>query len=1215
MDEDPRRTRISLGLPSFPEKGNASAPRKRAVSIAGTRVISPRSLARRSMAPRKSILKQHVSLPAVDDETQTFELPLSDAPSTLRSSRQSEGGRRVSFAANAQVRLFDKLQGSPSPAKISTPNRASFRSDGDPNISPLKRRGMSLPRRRSSLLSQGTPDHNLDTEEGSTSAVSRLSVQPDDENSDMDIDEDGEHGDGGRFSPKVHGPAFPNMPVVGDEVPAPLSLPAVGPLLIEPASPGGGINSPRVSNTSDMSIAIMPSDLSPETQKILLDADHSDMSIALTAKGGPSRRESIVSDMDVTNMDGLVPTVEEHPAHEFVVPLGRSIPRTDRDGNVVSPTPAEKAKAAALASLQQLSAASGDSPSEDGDEDEGPVVPIRATSDMSIEDATRRLRAASQDFELSADDQTGSTSSNDMSLVTGEPTVNITTMPRSSSLHGQTKDDAPDNPAVDKPSMIPVPSAKFPTPSSSKIISTISPVKPRSAFRAAFTPPFISPRKRALSAPSPSPSPAKRRGLIPPVGAPPKRERAQSVNPFQSSPLKVSQFTRNRAPLKKGLSFTASLSRNPFLEEAPHTISGNSSSATTTSVVDQNNVHQTVPGSLQQSDLPTPGNIAHRADSPKHTSSTSKLQSPVSPYTTTEEAMTRIGDEQLSQSVKDHSGASLVEQTNNTPVDKPIKPSAPPIGVRKSFTPFPPINRSRRLSTVLKGRLSNVIEAPLPEPTASKAPEVSTHSIPAPSEDMTSIVQSDDGTVPATGIDSKGLPGVEARRRRSELRRSIAARLSLSKAPETSESPALKAKAITRTPTTANMLAEAANSPLHIPSMKPRSTFGRASFVPAPRPSLVPQLQSQKAESRPTPATMSLADFVRDTGNEFKDITVDPPVPRLDVSQYPEGSEGYSLADTIQAMTIHYPQIDFYEDSISEMKRQIEILEDSCQQMYMHAERHTPEVILDWLEADDDTREMIKTALKIRRTNASLKADEAWISWKAQNTQQMLDSAKVHLEDLEQLRVKLDEIDNQLPTTITALQLEYDQLQAELEQEQAMIKELEECDPQLLEDVNQELHLQNIELEEVQASVRQSTAQLEVLLAKEREVQAEVNGAREAIEHANARADQIRGDTREEAARLKGVFTMLQDLHGWHLMKVQTDLLLFQYDAQAARFLVQLQCRGLQVHEVDISLLPNGPCQTEDTIINELMLDRGKTQIAQTNLPKNPEQVRSRFVT
>ncbi len=50
MDEGSRRTRISLGPLSLLEKDSiASVPRKRAVSIAGTRVVSPRSVARRSL--------------------------------------------------------------------------------------------------------------------------------------------------------------------------------------------------------------------------------------------------------------------------------------------------------------------------------------------------------------------------------------------------------------------------------------------------------------------------------------------------------------------------------------------------------------------------------------------------------------------------------------------------------------------------------------------------------------------------------------------------------------------------------------------------------------------------------------------------------------------------------------------------------------------------------------------------------------------------------------------------------------------------------------------------------------------------------------------------------------------------------------------------------------------------------------------------------------
>ena len=521
-------------------------------------------------APRKSILKQHISVPTIEDETNTFEQPLSDATSALRGGRQSEGGRRVSFAANAQVRLFDKLQASPSPAKRSTPNRASFGSDEDPNISPLKRRGMPLPRRRSSLLSQNTIESNKNLEKPLTPLVF---LPDEDDNSDMDIADESEGGDAEPMSPRTHNS---DMSLAGDGVtkllePHPSNV-ADG---VGSTSPGR-LEAPRISTGSDMSIAPASREVSPETRRLLTDADQSDMSIALTTADVPSHRQSMVSDMDVTNMNGLGSPVMELPAHEFVVPLGRSIPRTDRDGNVVSPTPAEKAKAAALASLQQLSAANGDKPGEGEEDEEGaedPVVPIRESSEMSIEDAARRLRAASQDLQINEDDQTGTTSSDDMSLVTKDATVNITTMRRPSTLPEPQRGAIPpaNQPATaNRLSVIPMPSAKIPAPPRipSKDVSSTSPVKSRPIFTAAFAPPSVSPRKRALSAPSPSPSPAKRRALTPPKGSPLKRGRAQSANPFQLSPSKTREATNTRIP-KKSLAFTASLTRNPFLEEVP----------------------------------------------------------------------------------------------------------------------------------------------------------------------------------------------------------------------------------------------------------------------------------------------------------------------------------------------------------------------------------------------------------------------------------------------------------------------------------------------------------------------------------------------------------------------------------------------------------------------------------------------------------------------
>lgn len=114
-----------------------------------------------------------------------------------------------------------------------------------------------------------------------------------------------------------------------------------------------------------------------------------------------------------------------------------------------------------------------------------------------------------------------------------------------------------------------------------------------------------------------------------------------------------------------------------------------------------------------------------------------------------------------------------------------------------------------------------------------------------PSESITQSTQLDDSVVESSTTE---LPGAEARRRRSELRRSIAARLSLSKAPETDTLPASNLPVITTSPRIENTSAEALIPSLHAEIVKPRSTFGRTSAVPAPRPSLVLQTPPETTE-------------------------------------------------------------------------------------------------------------------------------------------------------------------------------------------------------------------------------------------------------------------------------------------------------------------------------------------------------------------------------
>lgn len=80
------------------------------------------------------------------------------------------------------------------------------------------------------------------------------------------------------------------------------------------------------------------------------------------------------------------------------------------------------------------------------------------------------------------------------------------------------------------------------------------------------------------------------------------------------------------------------------------------------------------------------------------------------------------------------------------------------------------------------------------------------------------------------------------------------------------------------------------------------------------------------------------------------------------------------------------------------------VLESECRRMNEEADQTVPDVILDWLEADEDERDMIRTATQIRKSNASLQAQATWISWRQANALKALEAAELHDEELSEVR-------------------------------------------------------------------------------------------------------------------------------------------------------------------------------------------------------------------
>ncbi|KAI0308028.1 Spc7 kinetochore protein-domain-containing protein [Multifurca ochricompacta] len=135
--------------------------------------LSPASRARRSIGPRKSILKPRSSIAPedVDDLTQTMDFTRDIRGSIGENTSRKSLGRRVSFASHAQVRVFEKdpnrgaVPPSPATAHYPGPSQSGTLDNDEnnyPGASSMRRRG---PSRRSVAFSEnGEASMDMDYE-------------------------------------------------------------------------------------------------------------------------------------------------------------------------------------------------------------------------------------------------------------------------------------------------------------------------------------------------------------------------------------------------------------------------------------------------------------------------------------------------------------------------------------------------------------------------------------------------------------------------------------------------------------------------------------------------------------------------------------------------------------------------------------------------------------------------------------------------------------------------------------------------------------------------------------------------------------------------------------------------------------------------------------------------------------------------------------------
>ncbi|EJD04390.1 uncharacterized protein FOMMEDRAFT_155520 [Fomitiporia mediterranea MF3/22] len=326
------------------------------------------------------------------------------------------------------------------------------------------------------------------------------------------------------------------------------------------------------------------------------------------------------------------------------------------------------------------------------------------------------------------------------------------------------------------------------------------------------------------------------------------------------------------------------------------------------------------------------------------------------------------------------------------------------------------------------------------------------------------------------------------------------------------------------------------------------------------RRSLVSSDTQQFAEEFDDVPSISIKEFFLMTGVKFHEYTI----PRRSTI-HPSQLQGArrdstippSMSDYLTAMIVHVPQLELYRLVTKDLQAFI----DNSEKIYREAEdevgKLTPVLFREFAQANEEGREELLHQLKLIKANRLIAAKDRWYDVRSRWIQGLQENVDRGFSELEKDRDALESIISQAQVLLPALRQQHAQAQAQLERERTDIEEVENSDPNYLEELKIAIEEQNQLLEVYKTDVTEGSAKIERLEGKLEELEAQRLENVQAIEAAERRISYNKSSTRAEVFRLKDELECLQVLHSWRVSRASESLVELMF---TDLYLVSIPC-------------------------------------------------------
>ncbi|KAH7344476.1 Spc7 kinetochore protein-domain-containing protein [Rhizoctonia solani] len=301
------------------------------------------------------------------------------------------------------------------------------------------------------------------------------------------------------------------------------------------------------------------------------------------------------------------------------------------------------------------------------------------------------------------------------------------------------------------------------------------------------------------------------------------------------------------------------------------------------------------------------------------------------------------------------------------------------------------------------------------------------------------------------------------------------------------------------------------------------------------------------------------------------------------------------VADYITAMTIGVPQLETYNYAAKELKEYISNGKKALKILEEDLDANNPYLFKEYLASGEEDRRAIEETLGGHKEAMRMRSKMSWYKWRHNFVSEMQATADRETGLLQQDLESLQAIGTQLTEPIPSLREQHAKLKAQLAAERAAVEAAKDCDPEIMSELKVGISEQSAQIESYRADIQSSTAKLEKLKVKLEEAETDKRALQDQIRVHQEKLDALHPTV--EIVNLREEFDKLQRLHLWHAIKLEEKFIELRYDDH---YRVQMECVAFKPIPSGCRILvipPKGKQADEFPVLSELVLDLAQAMI------------------